>query len=493
MNISLQKNGSAVSGSHLKYNLIALPVVLGIVLGLIILLADYRLVVAGGIGVVLIAASCMRPALGVLVIIGIIASIVFEEGLPYLTIGTISLHFTDIILLLLVAKIVYELIVSRDFHLARTPADVPLLLFLAIALTSTLVAVYAYDVDFNIAMREFRHFAYYLMFFIVTSFVRDKKTIKFILNVMFGIATVVAAVMIIQAIIGPSIQLMPGRVEAARTFGTTYQATRILPPGQLLLYVSLITVLCEIFLVSKGSFQKSYRYLFLITFGGAILLTFNRSYWVTILFCLVILVCSSTILQKARMIVVGVVFLALLVLAVQFGVLRSDKVDGFIQAVAARVESLYDAERIMHSATIKWRKMEHFYAAESIKDHPLIGIGLGNEYRPYYIKPRDDLTRYIHNGYYGITLKTGFLGLAAYLCFFILSLVRGVLYWKRVDDHALKTALVGFSLSATGIMIAVIINPIFLQWYSIVIIATMFGLNEAIIRLHKSETHMINE
>jgi len=85
--------------------------------------------------------------------------------------------------------------------------------------------------------------------------------------------------MLAQAIIGESVQLMPGRVEAAGTFQKSYAATRVLPPGEALVYVLFITSICLIVYKKMVSLMV-WRYLLFLTSGIGIALTYNRSYWV---------------------------------------------------------------------------------------------------------------------------------------------------------------------------------------------------------------------
>jgi len=51
----------------------------------------------------------------------------------------------------------------------------------------------------------------------------------------------------------------------------------------------------------------------------------------------------------------------------------------------------------------------------------------------------------------------------------------------------LKSVVVGFMLSGVGILLAAIVIPVFMQWFAIVVIATMIGLTEAIIRINEEK------
>jgi len=213
-----------------------LCVVLGVVASFLIVELPPFLIIAAVGGIFLVAVSIFKPAIGVLALIAMISSIIFEDALPMIRVPGGSLHATDVLLLILLCIIPLKIASDKNYTFVKTPLDKPLLLFCLMALISAWVALVYFKVDFNAVMRRFRHITYYLTFFLVTNLVREKKEIKFVIKGLFAIATIVGMAMIVQAVVGESFQLMPGRVEAAETFGKFYGATRILPPGQTRLY-----------------------------------------------------------------------------------------------------------------------------------------------------------------------------------------------------------------------------------------------------------------
>ncbi len=119
--------------------------------------------------------------------------------------------------------------------------------------------------------------------------------------------------------------------------------------------------------------------------------------------------------------------------------------------------------------------------------HPVLGIGLGNTYRPAFWR-NDELTYYMENGYLWIMTDMGITGLLFFLLFYLGFLLRAFRNWKLIEDKFFRSALVGFMLSGIGILPMVVVNPIFMQWFSAVVIAIMAGLSENIIRLNRTET-----
>jgi len=51
----------------------------------------------------------------------------------------------------------------------------------------------------------------------------------------------------------------------------------------------------------------------------------------------------------------------------------------------------------------------------------------------------------------------------------------------------MRALLAGFTLSALGLLLINIFNPMVMQWFSIVVFSIAIGLGEVIIRLNKTE------
>jgi len=442
-------------------------------------------------GLCLAIVTFLKPQIGLLTIIAIISSIIFEEALPLIPIGIGSFHITDIILLFLLCMILFKLITDKNFPLVKTSIDLPLSLFYFTAMLSAFISIFYYKTDFNIVMRLFRHLTYYLIYFVITNLIQDKKEVKIFIKLLFTIAIIVAIVMIIQALVGETVQLMPGRVEALRTLEKEYSVTRILPPGQDWIYASFITAICMVIFTNKSLIESIYFYI-LIILGIGLLLTYNRNYWAAILISLGTFTILIPKRNKKRFLssFLLIVILALIVTSVFF--VFGGKPKEFIVSVSDRAVSLFAGKKIFKSSSLEWRKIENEYAMQHISKNPFFGIGLGNNYRPENIW-QDGTAFYIHNGYLWIMLNMGLTGLLIYLWLYFCFLIDAFKYWKKIKDDFLKSAIIGFMLSGIGILFTSFVNPMFMKWYSIVVIATMMGLSEAIIKINKKEIVALNE
>ena len=180
----------------------------GLLLAIACLLFSPLLVFGTLAAVLFIVATLKRPEIGLVGILIATSSIVFEEQLPLFSMGSISLHIPDLILLLLLGLIVARRLVEPEFRIVRTPLDWPLLIFYGVTLLSTFIAIYQSSVGVQQTTRAaIRTLSYYLTFFIVTNLVRERRQLNFLLNGLFLLATMVAAVMVMQFLLGDSARL----------------------------------------------------------------------------------------------------------------------------------------------------------------------------------------------------------------------------------------------------------------------------------------------
>jgi O-antigen ligase len=145
------------------------------------------------------------------------------------------------------------------------------------------------------------------------------------------------------------------------------------------------------------------------------------------------------------------------------------------------------------SDSLEWRRVENKYALQQIVKHPFLGIGLGKDYRPQIFGSYDTSTGYIHNGYLGILLDVGLIGLLPLLWFFVRFVIRGFRNWDKIKDTYMNLLLTGFTLSVLGVLLINMVSPVFRQWFSIVVFPTIIGLSEVIIRINEMELHKRNE
>lgn len=437
------------------------------------------------------------PRFGTLALWGIVtatASIVYEERLPVFSVG-INLRFPDVLLLGSLALIVVRWLFVREFTIVRTPLDLPILTFYGATLLSTVVAISlssGVGEQVQLAIGGARVFSYYLTFFIVTNLIRERRQLDLLLNGVLLLATIVAAAMIGQYVLGDSVQLLPGRVEALETQGTRFEAvTRILPPGFSIVVVSFVTILS---MLALGRLKPTglLRVLQCALMGMALMVTFLRSYWAALIVVVFVMLYLVKGADRRRFIVGGgaVVSAAALTVLVVVNTPKSSA-STFLGASLHRFNTLLSTRTFLgQGGSVEYRMIETDYALSAIASSPLIGQGLGAKYRPW--DPRldwidadgvaHDLRGHIHNGHLWILLQSGLLG---YLSLTWLSLAffrRGFGYWRVIPDDRMRGVVLGLTLAYLAVFIAAVANSSFMQWYWTPVIGIMLGVNEVVLR-----------
>jgi O-antigen ligase len=256
--------------------------------------------------------------------------------------------------------------------------------------------------------------------------------------------------------------------------------------------VTFLTTICTLVFVQDKPVLFSGTFYLIPLLGMGIILTYNRSYWVAAILGVMILLLITATEGKIRLVALLAVVLIFggSILAMFGG--TEGKLGSTVDAVSTRFTSLFAGAELQQSAPVDDRRIENGYAVAQIERHPLLGIGLGNEYRPKIYGEDDKLTYYVHNAYLFLLIDTGIIGFLFYFWFYILFLIRAAKNWKGISDNFLKSVVVGFMISGIAILIMALVIPVFMEWFSIVVIAGMIGLTEALIRINEREAENID-
>lgn len=464
---------------------IIIACVVSLVLGLAIvgLSPLVVLVIVGGIAGVLLFLK--RPEVGVLGILVLTGSIVFEDTLPLVPIPVGSLHIPDVILLALFGVLILRLVVEDDFKFVRTPLDIPVAAYVGIMLVASVLGLVAGRTEFNLAFREIRVQSYFLLLFVVTNLIREKRQLVWLIRGFFGVAMLVAAVMIAQFILGDSMPLLPGRVEVLNTEGQSFSGiTRILPPGQGLVLVGAITLLV-VLVFERLQLRTFGRLMQVGMLMLAVIMTFNRNFWVAVGLALVLLFLVTRQGDRGRYlqwIVLGAIVLSIF-LVVVFSV-PDMPFANLIGAAFDRFASLFEADTFQaQDSSFRWRDIEYQYAVPQVLAHPLFGLGMGARYRPFTTLDYTgfDGRAYMHNGHLWIMVKVGLLGYGALAAAAGLFMWRVYTHWHQLPGPMMRGLLLGFFLTFVGVVIGLIVNPMITQWGWTTNAGIMWGISEVII------------
>jgi O-antigen ligase len=421
-----------------------------------------------------------------LAIVSLSSTVLAEAKVPVISLGFGRLYITDVFLFGLFGLIILRSLVEPKFKLIHTPLDWPLLIFYGVALVATVSQLLTSSLAISLAIPEMRTVTYYLTFFAVTNLIREKRQLDLLLQGLLLLATGVAAAMILQFMLGNAVQLLPGRVESLATEGRQYSdITRIIPPGESLILTGFITATVMLVL-DKPKLISILKFLQWALLGVAVVLTFNRNFWVGVGLALLLLVYLARGADRQRLlrwslVAVFAAAVGLVVIAIQPGA----RTTHLVNATLERLVSLVNSQTYENSpsSTLRWRDFEYHYALPQIAAHPILGLGLGARYRPFV--PNIDYEKFdgrgfTHNAHMWIILKTGILG---YLCLIWLSLTflhRGFKEWRYVPNRVLRGTVLGFTLTYLGVVLGSLVNPMLMEWFWTPVIGIMLGVNEVI-------------
>jgi hypothetical protein len=475
-------------------NDLVFQVILGCGLGLISGLACLWFSPLLVLGTLAVGYAALKwPEVALLGILVATASIVFEDQLPLLTVGSISFHIPDLLLLGLLGLIALRRLVQPEFRIVRTPLDWPLLIFYGVTLLATFIAILKSSVEVKDALRATRVLSYYLTFFIVTNLVRERRQLNLLLNGIFVLATIVAGAMLVQFVLGDAVTLLPGRVETLNTRGVVFEnITRIAPPGFSIVIVSLVTLLC-ILVLEKFKLLGWLKFLQCGLLGLALLIAFLRSYYAVLIMVIFLMVCLFRGVDRRRLVGWGFLSIssaAMILLVVYFGIPNS-RASRLVGASMDRLSTLGDSETFQGGdSSVTWRGIENGYAISTIASHPLMGLGMGAQFRPR--DPRldvedarvsgYDLTKQIHNGHLYILLQSGLLGYLSLMWLSLAFLIRGFRHWRSIANDRMRGVVLGFTLVYLAVLVAAVSNSTFMQWNWTPVIGIMMGINEVVLR-----------
>jgi hypothetical protein len=470
-----------------------LAVLVGVALGTVSLVLSPLWTMVGIAGLVVVLVAVKWPELSILAIIAALCTILPETQMPVINIGPGRLYMTEPIVIGLYVVVVVRWLVDRSFRLVRTPLDLPLILFYIWAIGSTIIAIMNETVSPVSYIPEIRTVSYYLLFFLITNLIRKKGQVETLINGFFFLATVVAVAMIYQYTLGTSVAFLSGRVEVLKTAGNvSSDVTRITDTsGEGILTLAFI-LKSVILMTASVKVKRVPTLVQWVLFGVAMVMSFNRTHWAVSGLIIVVTALMVRGEMQRRLVKWVLIFLYLIPLAsLPFLVMPNSRAGKLVGAAVERVSSLISEESYAESSTtstIRWRDFEYRYGFKEIQEQPVMGLGLGAEYRPSVFGIDNewfDGRGYTHNAHLWLAVKTGLVGYFLFMWLMILAIVRGLNRWRKVKDGHLSSVVLGISLAFAGLIVANILHPMYMTLYWTPLLGVMFGLNEVIYRIEE--------
>lgn len=486
-----QARTAGTTSEKVQWLRVPLVIIGAVVFGLICgLLAGQVSPLIALVGLSLLLVALYRPALVILLVIGMTSTVIDPSILPTINMGY---KFTPVELSLMVLVgiiVVRYLATPYKSTLVRTPLDLPVLLFFAASTLSFFYAMYVLGADRGYLVPQWRILFCYLSFFAVTNFVRTRRQFTFFTSALLVLAVISAILVAFQAAFGSSLHILPSaNMGVANVFDQEYSnVPRVIVPGTSLIFMMLIPALI---LYSIPSFRKGLRgpalLAVIILLLAAIAISFSRTWWIGMGIALAGLFLLISTGQKKLLlgrIGIPIVFVLLMIPLLGSYIPQAENI---VQVLGLRAGSLFAGEQTIQDSSTQWRIREIDSALVKIQENPILGVGPGGELREQWWST-DVLTRFMHNSYLYVLADLGILGFLPFLWFSILFLYRGFRFGRKLQDPALRSWVLGLSLSFVALLIAGVAGPEFMALHTVPVIGAIFGLTEVALRLERQET-----
>jgi hypothetical protein len=429
-----------------------------------------------------------RPEWGILLLVAITGGLVNYDELPYFSLGPISFHITDVLLIYLLMLAAARILLWRNYPYVSTRLDVPLVLFYSMVVISLITAIAQFHLPPNTAIREFRIVTYWLGFFAVTQLIRSQQQLNTLFKGLVVLAVIMTVMVTLQMIV-PSLPLVRVSSETLVTAGREFSGvSRVWISGERLIYAILIVAVCLALLAPTSRQRRLYGIVAAILFVW-LFFSYQRNYWFTT--ALALLALGFVVkwqerwraLRWALVAAIGVV----LILSIP-----NNPLIPWGEAALDRVFSV-QASTLEHDTSAILRETEIAYASQKVAEYPLFGVGIGNDYRPW-IRRFDffpgavtdrGLVWYCHNAYMWIWVKMGTPALLFFLWLCLRFVYRGLRLWRRIPDAKWRAVALGFTLAFIGQMISNLVAPNFIQSWVLIVFPIMMGMNELLYQWYR--------
>lgn len=402
--------------------------------------------------------------------------------IPQLDIGGAnSLGIQDLLFFALLMTVFLKLFSGRKNAIERSAPTVLLTVFLILGLLGVVNAVFT-GTGFHLAAREAREFFLYIIYFMVLSLSPSDSNVKKLTNIVVAMAVLASLFSILQIFLGDKIAFLYGKVGTLNTLDSAVEGVERIGSGGLAT-INLAFFICLSILLQK--IDKKYLVIFGIL-SIAILVSFNRGTWLSIILALMFL--YPFVERKLKsgylkiFIILGVS--GVLIFGAGFLGVLGQKMELYTVAGIDRFASLMPGQ-VEEDGSVQGRLKETEIVFKKAMERPLFGYGLGAITQDNFMQGgvysiQVDSWGYVHNGYLYILFKLGFTGLFIFLLFIIVFISRAVRFLHSIQDARLKPVYLGSLLFIVSIVPHSVASPRIMEGKYIIIIALALGLIELI-------------
>jgi len=356
----------------------------------------------------------------------------------------------------------FRMINRGELKLISTPLNFPIFSFMAICILSLI-----WSNSFFVSLKELPLFLTGpLLYFVVTNNISDNRQISRILNILLIVGGLFGIYGILQYN-GIDFALWVGNIGRQQVFGlfgnVNYFAEYMIVP---------LPLAISLFFTVQNRTHKILLLVGILAMGGSLIFTFTRGSYLAIgissifMFLLYLSNQGKGFIKEYKKIFILV--LALIILVTFLFVLPNplNKSGTVISKIKGRISiSQFTQDYSLKRRIAIWKFTEMI-----IKDHPILGSGLGTfkynslNYQAKFFEQGENRRFYphgfadkVHNEYLQLWAELGIIGLGIFLWLIIAYFNYGIKLLKRMKDKYKQGMIIGLM----GSIVAVLVDGIF--------------------------------
>jgi O-antigen ligase/Tfp pilus assembly protein PilF len=355
-----------------------------------------------------------------------------------------------------------KIINKEELKFTPTPLNFPILSFISICVLSLI-----WSNSFFVSLKELPLFlAGPLLYFVITNSIKDERQINRILDILLIVGGLFGIYGIFQYN-GIDFSFWTGNIGRQNVFGlfgnVNFFAEYLIIP---------LPVAVSLFFASQNKLKKILLFIGMITMGTSLTLTFTRGsylgFGVSLIFMFFLFLISRSknfIKNNKKIFIIALV--AISIITFLFVVPTPLNKSG---TVIYKIKSRISISQLTQDPSIKRRIATWKFTILMIKDHPLLGSGIGTykyntlKYQAEFFEQGENRSLYphgfadkAHNEYLQLWAELGIIGLGIFIWLMFYYFNYGIKILNKIKNHYKQAILIGLM----GSIIAILVDGIF--------------------------------
>jgi len=359
----------------------------------------------------------------------------------------------------------FRILSKEEIKFSHTPLGLPILSFIAICVLSLLWSSSPF-----ISLKELALvLAGPLLYFIVTNNINDEQQINYIINALLIIGSLFGIYGILQYN-GIDFSFWTHNIGRQKVFGlfgnVNYFAEYLIVP---------LPIAVSIFFVSRNKFKKILLLIGILAMGASLTVTFTRGsylgFGVSLIFMTFLFLFSQgkNFIKENKKIFI-IILIAILVITLLFTLPNPLNKPG---TVISKIKGRISVAQFTQGSSLNGRIAIWKFTAMMIKDHPLLGSGIGTykyntlRYQAKFFEQGQNRSLYhhgfadkAHNEYLQLWAELGIIGLGIFIWLIISYFSYGLKLLKKIRDDG-SGYKKGIIIGLMGAVVAVLVDGIF--------------------------------